>query len=48
MEDTLGLKNYFENNSDNYWWEQRVEANIYTWKQKYALRIKKVYILEKK
>jgi len=30
MEDTIGLKNYFDNNSDNYWWEQRVEANIYT------------------
>ncbi len=42
MEDTLGLKNYFDNNSDNYWWEQRVEANIYTCaNQKIALKLKR-------
>ncbi|MEJ6748774.1 MAG: hypothetical protein QNK60_02465, partial [Flavobacteriales bacterium] len=42
MEDTVGLKNYFENNSDNYLWEQRVEANIYTCaNQKIALKLKR-------
>ena len=30
MEDTIGLQNFFNKNSENYWWEQRVEANIYT------------------
>ena len=42
MEDTVGLKSYFENNSDNYWWEQRVEANIYTCaNKKVALKLKR-------
>ncbi len=30
IEDTLGLQNYYNNNSEKYWWEDRVEANIYT------------------
>ena len=30
MEDTIGLQNFFNENSEDYWWEQRVEANIYT------------------
>lgn len=30
MEDTLGLQNYYNNNLEKYWWEERVEANIYT------------------
>ena len=42
MEDTVGLKSYFENNSDNYWWEQRVEANLYTCaNKKVALKLKR-------
>ncbi len=30
MEDTLGLQNYYNNNLEKYWWDERVEANIYT------------------
>jgi len=30
MEDTIGLQNFFNANQDSYWWNKRVEANIYT------------------
>jgi peptidyl-prolyl cis-trans isomerase SurA len=30
MEDTIGLQKYFETNRENYVWEDRVGANIYT------------------
>ena len=30
MEDTIGLQKYFETNRGNYFWGERVEANIYT------------------
>lgn len=30
MEDTVGLQLYFDENSEKYWWTERVEANIYT------------------
>ena len=30
IKDTLGLQNFFENDLDNYMWDERVEAKIYT------------------
>ena len=30
IKDTLGLQNFFENDPDNYMWDERVEAKIYT------------------
>ena len=50
MEDTVGLKNYFDNNLDgNSCWEHRVEAHLfYKQETKDIYGIKKVYILEKK
>ena len=29
MEDTIGLQNFFNENSEDYWWEQRVEVSIF-------------------
>ena len=30
MEDTIGLQNFFNENSDEYWWNKRVDAKIYS------------------
>ena len=30
MEDTIGLQSFFNENSEDYWWDKRVDANIYT------------------
>lgn len=30
MEDSVGLKDFFDSHSDSYWWGERVEANIYS------------------
>lgn len=34
MEDTIGLKNFYENNIDNYYWNDRIDAVVYTFNSK--------------
>ena len=43
MEDTIGLKNFFNENLEDYWWNKRVEANVYTCSNSNVLsRLKRV------
>ena len=49
MEDTIGLQNFFNENLEDYWWEQRVEASIYTCvNSKVLSRLKRVLSRKKK
>ena len=49
MEDTIGLKNFFNENSEDYWWDKRVEANIYTCSNSKVLsRLKRVLSKKKR
>ena len=48
IEDTLGLLDFFNNNSEKYMWEKRADATIYTCKNISVSRKVKGYILKKK
>jgi peptidyl-prolyl cis-trans isomerase SurA len=45
VKDTTGLKEYYENNKNNYMWEERLDATIYTVRdQKYAQKVRNFII----
>jgi peptidyl-prolyl cis-trans isomerase SurA len=45
VKDTTGLKEYYQNNKDNYMWDERLDATIYTVRdQKYTQKVKNFLI----